>query len=68
MNWPAHSPDMNPIQHLVRHSKKTGSPPPITVVEPLQIGVVEEWDSVLQDKMQLLIYSTPRITVLGLRR
>lgn len=62
MNWPARSPDMNPIEHLwdiIKRRIRRRSPPP-TNVEQLKTMLFEEWDSVSQDDIQRLIHSMPR--------
>lgn len=53
MDWPVHSPDMNPIEHLwgmLKRSLKQRSPPP-TNLEQLQTAILELWDSVTENEI-----------------
>lgn len=65
MEWPARSPDLNPIEHawdeLGRRVKRR-IPPPITLRE-LKLALVEEWGNIPQNRLRNLVYSMPnRIT------
>jgi hypothetical protein len=62
LEWPARSPDMNPIEHvwdkLGRNVKKR-QPLPETIQE-LRIALNEEWEQMPQEEIQHLIESMPR--------
>jgi len=62
LQWPAQSPDMNPIEHLWHHLKsqlqKYDLPP--KGVHELWERVVKEWDEIPPEVCQRLIESMPR--------
>ena len=62
LDWPPHSPDLNPIEHLwdtlKRHIRER-NPVPMTLGE-LRIAAQEEWNAVSQEAIQTLIQSMPR--------
>lgn len=65
MEWPARSPDMNPIEHawdeLGRRVRQRNSPP-ITLRE-LKEALIEEWENIPQHRLRNLVESMPnRIT------
>lgn len=62
MVWPAQSPDINPIEHLWVHLKKTLKkyPTPPKGVHELWERVVEEWNQIPPEVCQNLIESMPR--------
>ncbi|CAH2241266.1 jg3327 [Pararge aegeria aegeria] len=62
MEWPARSPDMNPIEHvwdLLKRKVKSRIPAPANVGE-LRISVVEEWRRLSQETIDNIILSMPR--------
>ena len=62
LNWPAQSPDLNPIEHLWVHLKKKLKeyPKPPQGVHELWERVVEEWNKIPPETCQKLIESMPR--------
>lgn len=59
MDWPARSPDLNPIEHLWDQLKKkvrARNPAPATKPD-LKAALLEEWDSIDQDQVKKLIRS-----------
>ena len=65
MEWPARSPDLNPIEHAWdEHGRcvRQRNPPPITLRE-LKTALIEEWENIPQNRIRNLVYSMPnRIT------
>lgn len=62
MEWPANSPDMNPIEHLWDAIKKTirrRTPPPANHNQ-LVDAAIQEWENTPQEVIQNLISSMPR--------
>ncbi|XP_039750828.1 uncharacterized protein LOC120627055 [Pararge aegeria] len=62
MEWPARSPDKNPIEHvwdLLKRKIKSRIPAPVNVGE-LRIAVVEEWLRLSQETIDNIILSMPR--------
>ena len=62
MDWPARSPDLNPIEHawdMLGRRIQRRQPAPTTVRE-LEVALVEEWESIPQDSFRILIQSMPR--------
>ncbi|GFU80550.1 transposable element Tcb2 transposase [Trichonephila clavipes] len=62
MDWPAYSPDLNPIEHvwnmLGRRVVARQSLP--TCLLELQRSLLEEWCNISQDQIDNLILSMPR--------
>ncbi|GFW94624.1 transposable element Tcb1 transposase [Trichonephila clavipes] len=62
MDWPAYSPDLNPIEHvwdmLDRRIAARQSPP--TCVTELRRALLDGWYNILQDQIDNLILSMPR--------
>lgn len=59
MQWPARSPDLNPIEHLWDHLKRkvrSRDPAPTTLQE-LEEAVIEEWASIPQEELIKLVRS-----------
>lgn len=59
MDWPARSPDLNPIEHLwdeLKRKIRARNPAPVTRAE-LQAALTEEWDAIPQDSAIKLIHS-----------
>ena len=62
LDWPAQSPDLNPIEHLwehLKHQLQQYDTPPKGVHE-LWDRVVEEWNEIPPEVCQRLIESMPR--------
>jgi hypothetical protein len=69
IDWPAHSPDMNPIEHVWRAMKAIlhrSHPELYTLknneidVEILKVWIVDAWNAVPQELIDKLILSMPR--------
>ncbi|GFY25175.1 transposable element Tc3 transposase [Trichonephila clavipes] len=62
MDWPAYSPDLNPIEHvwdmLGRRIAARQSPP--TCLPELRRALLDEWCNIPQDQIDKLILSMPR--------
>lgn len=59
MQWPARSPDLNPIEHLWDHLKRkvrSRDPAPTTLQE-LEAAVMEEWARIPQEQILKLVRS-----------
>lgn len=62
LDWPANSPDMNPIEHVwdyVQRRIHQRDNPPITL-EELRIAAQEEWNNIPQETINNLIISMHR--------
>lgn len=62
LDWPAGSPDLNPIEHAwdaVKRAVWNRQPLPQTVPE-IREAVVQEWDRLPQEMLDNLILSMPR--------
>lgn len=62
LDWPAGSPDLNPIEHAwdaVKRAVWNRQPPPQTVPE-IREAVIQEWDRLPQEMLDNLILSMPR--------
>ena len=62
LDWPAQSPDLNPIEHLWFHLKRQvyQHPTPPTGIEELWLRVQAEWLLIPTDRVLALIDSMPR--------
>jgi transposase len=62
MNWPARSPDLNPIEHLwdVVGKQVRARRDELVSLQELRRVVQEEWDNTPQEEIQHLIESMPR--------
>ena len=62
MDWPARSPDMNPIEHvwdMLGRALASRQRQPVTLDE-LQAALEDEWRRLPQDRVRRLIASMPR--------
>lgn len=59
MNWPARSPDLNPIEHVWDSLKKAvyARNPMPTTVAALRTSISQEWNNIPQDRLITLIRS-----------
>ncbi|GBM02755.1 hypothetical protein AVEN_40822-1 [Araneus ventricosus] len=57
MDWPARSPDLNPIEHVwdaLGRAIATRNPPPRTIQE-METTLLNEWDQLPQEMINCLI-------------
>ena len=62
LDWPAYSPDMNPIEHLWDHldrQVRARTPPPRNL-QQLRQALIEEWNRFPQRKINRLVLSMDR--------
>ncbi|KFM60472.1 Transposable element Tcb1 transposase, partial [Stegodyphus mimosarum] len=61
MDWPAFSPDLNPVEHVwdMLGRRVAGHPPP-TCLPELRRALLFEWCNIRQDQIDNLILSMPR--------
>ena len=62
MEWPARSPDLNPIEHAwdMLQTAVSSRPVQATSVQELRQALLEEWDQIPQYKIRRLISSMQR--------
>ncbi|GFW95891.1 transposable element Tcb2 transposase [Trichonephila clavipes] len=62
MEWPACSPDMNPIEHVwdALGRRVAGHQPPPQTLQELERALLEEWDRIPQLVINSLIDSMPQ--------
>ncbi|GFT88949.1 transposable element Tcb1 transposase [Trichonephila clavipes] len=61
MDWPAYSPDLNPIEHVwnMLGRRIAARQPPPTCLPELQRALLDEWCNIPQDQIDNLILSMP---------
>ncbi|GFU52847.1 transposable element Tcb2 transposase [Trichonephila clavipes] len=62
MDWPAYSPDLNPIEHvcdMLGRRIATRQPPP-TCLSELRRTLLDEWCNIPQEQIDNLILGMPR--------
>ncbi|GFW41992.1 DDE_3 domain-containing protein [Trichonephila clavipes] len=62
MEWPAYSPDLNPIEHVwdMLGRRIAARQPPPTCLPELLRALLDEWCNIPQDQIDNLILSMPR--------
>ncbi|GFX29299.1 DDE_3 domain-containing protein [Trichonephila clavipes] len=62
MDWPAYSPDLNPIQHVwyMLGRRIAAHQPPPTCLPELRRALLDEWCNIPQGQIYNLIFSMPR--------
>ncbi|GBM11306.1 hypothetical protein AVEN_13549-1 [Araneus ventricosus] len=62
MDWPAYSPDLNPIQHVwdMLGRRIAARQPPPTCLPELRRALLDEWCNIPQDQIDNLTLSMPR--------
>ncbi|GFU39460.1 putative RNA-directed DNA polymerase from transposon BS [Trichonephila clavipes] len=68
MDWPAYSPDFNPIEHvwdMLGRRIAPFQPPPICLPE-LRRALLDEWCNIPQNQIHNLILSMPRRSIIGI--
>ncbi|GFT95607.1 transposable element Tcb1 transposase [Trichonephila clavipes] len=62
MDWPAHSPDLNPIEHVwdILGRRIAARQPPPTCLPELRRELLDEWCNILQDQIDNFILRIPR--------
>ncbi|GFU65295.1 transposable element Tcb2 transposase [Trichonephila clavipes] len=62
MDWPAYSPDMNPIEHVwdILGRRIAAREPPSTCLPEIRTALLDEWCNISQDQKDNLILRMPR--------
>ncbi|GFV94535.1 kinesin-like protein [Trichonephila clavipes] len=68
MDWPAYSPNLNPIEHVwdMLGRRIPARQPPATCLPELRSALLDEWCNIPQDQIDNLILSMPRRSTRGL--
>jgi len=62
MEWPANSPDLNPIEHLWDEliRRVEARPAKLTTLRDLRLALLEEWENIPQENIRTLVDSMPQ--------
>ncbi|GFW35491.1 transposable element Tcb1 transposase [Trichonephila clavipes] len=63
MDWPTYSPDLSPIEHVrdMLGRRIVARHPPPTCLPEIWRALLDEWCNILQDQIDNLILSVPRL-------
>lgn len=60
MEWPAQSPDLNPIEHLWDHLDRKKCTKNVSSIAELKMTLQNEWQNISADVTKKLVDSVPR--------